>query len=317
MNPIEARSTEGRSQGSLGGRARFAALLALIGVSAIWGATFPLMHDAIVGIPTLSFLQLRFLLATVAVVPVALARGKPSALLHARCVAPGLMLAAGYALQTEGLRTTSPSISAFLTGTSVVIVPAVGALLGLDRGGLWRWTAVVLALGGIFFLQGARLPDRWSSGESATMLCAVAFAGQILLVGRSAARAGDPFAFAAGQIVVATLGLLLAGIVRGELFVATPIRPGAWFAALFTGLLATALAYWVQTWAQRRVSSGVAAVCFASEPAFAAVVSVFFYGDRLAPLAWAGAASVAIATLLTVIAPNGRPRSDGPRFAAD
>jgi drug/metabolite transporter (DMT)-like permease len=296
----------GMSQAGLQKGTGAGSLLSLIGVAAVWGATFPLVHDGIVSVATLPFLQLRFLVAVAFLAPLVAIRARHTRWLHPRSIAPGIMLAAGFLLQTEGLRTTSPSVSAFLTGTSVVIVPLLGTLLGWEKGSLARWIAVTLAMGGIFLLQGARLPGRWTAGETATILCAVAFAGQILLVGRFAPGAGDPIPFAAGQIVVAALGLLVAGAFRGELLAFAPMTRAAWFAALFTGVLATAAAFLVQTWAQKGVSASVVAVCFATEPVFAALVSVLFYADKLGHVAWVGGALVTLATLAASIEPKGR-----------
>lgn len=285
---------------------------ALIAVAAIWGVTFPLVHDGIVGVDILPFLQVRFLVAAGLLVPVAIMRSGLSQLAHPRCLAPGALLAAGYLLQTEGLRTTSPSVSAFLTGTSVVIVPLIGTLLRWEKGSSRRWLAVILALAGIFLLQGARLPDRWSAGESATLLCAIAFAVQILLVGRLSPGAKDPLAFAAGQIAVAAIGLLVAGLFRSEVFATARITRAALSAALFTGFFATAVAFLAQTWAQRRVGASVVAVCFASEPVFAAVVSVLLYGDRLPVVAWGGAGLVTLAMTIVAAGPGGRARRGSP-----
>lgn len=292
------------------------AVLLLILIAAIWGATFPLVRDGIAGVPTLPFLQIRFLVAAGILVAISAARGGLARILHPRCVAPGVLLAAGYVLQTEGLRTTGPSVSAFLTGTSVVIVPIIGTLLRWEKGGARRWGAVLLALAGIFLLQGGRMPDHWSSGETATVMCAVAFAGQILVVGRLASGAGDPLFFATGQILVAAIGLLLAGLIRGELFTSVDLDSGAIFAALFTGIAATAFAFFAQTWAQRSVSASSVAICFASEPVFAGLVSVLLYGDRLPGIAWAGALCVTGAMSIAAFDPASRAGA-GAGGAAD
>jgi len=270
------------------------------------GATFPLVHDGIAGVASLPFLQARFLLAAFALIPVVLMRSGIRSMFQARCIVPGALLAAGYLLQTEGLRTTSPSVSAFLTGASVVIVPVLGVLLRWETGSPARWGAVILALFGIFLLQETRLPDRWSAGESMTALCALAFAAQIVLVGRCARAAGDPVSFTCGQLVVAAFVLLASGVIRGEMLYSALFSREALIAAVFTGLLATALAFFVQTWAQRDVPAGVVAVCFAGEPLFAALVSAIFYGDRLSAIAWTGAALVTAAMLIAALESDGR-----------
>lgn len=278
-------------------------VLSLIGIAAIWGATFPLVRDGIAGVPTLSFLELRFLFAAMVLVPLAGYHAGFRAILHPRALAPGLFLTLGYLFQTEGLRTVSPSVSAFLTSASVVFVPAFGWLLRWEPTDRRRASAAVLAILGIFLLNGARLPGRWSAGESWTVLCAVSFALQILSVGRAMRTGAGALALTAGQVFYATLLFFVAGAARGEGPIIALGR-GSLFAALFTGLLATALAFLVQSRAQRDLHAGTVAILFSTEPLFAALVSIAFYGDRLLPLAILGAIAVTAAALLAGLEPR-------------
>ncbi|MBM3287272.1 MAG: DMT family transporter [Candidatus Eisenbacteria bacterium] len=309
-----------RLSGGPGGVAAFASL---VGVAAVWGATFPLVRGAIEGVPTASFLLIRFLFAGALLLPFAIRRGGLAAVMHPRAASPGLCLALGYLLQTEGLRTTGPSVSAFLTATSVVIVPLLATILGWERAQARRFAAALLALAGVFLLAGGGMPTVWSSGETLTLLCAVAFAGQILLVAKIATPDSDSLSLAAGQIAYAAIALGAGAIARGGDPGVAGLDAEAWFAAGFTGLLATAAAFHVQAWAQRRISPGPVAICFATEPLFAAACSVLFYGDRLGVTAWLGAILVSCAVLLTLpvlraaSAAAGDPRRRAPRGRVD
>jgi drug/metabolite transporter (DMT)-like permease len=58
--------------------------------------------------------------------------------------------------------------------------------------------------------------------------------------------------------------------------------PGnVWFAAAFTGLLATALAFFVQSRAQQATSPTHTALIFAAEPVFAGLFSFLLIGEVL------------------------------------
>ncbi len=278
--------------------------LSLVVVAAIWGVTFPLVQHAIVGVPVLAFLLLRFAAAILILAPLAIRRGGLRFFADPLGVAPGLCMAAGYWFQTEGLRSVSPSVSAFITGTYAVLVPILAGALGWERTNLRRWISVALALLGIYLLQG-KLPDRWTLAETWTALCAVAFALQIVLTGRVAPRHRDPLALGATQLAVATVCFAAAAAFRGELPHPAALPGGVWFAVLFTGWLATAVAFLTQAWAQRIVPSGHVAICFANEPLFAAAISIIFFGDRFPLLGWVGAAAVIAATLLVTLEPTG------------
>lgn len=283
----------GRPHGSL-------ADASLVAVAAIWGATFPLVQHAVAGTSVLAFLVLRFAAATIVLVPLALGRGGLRFLADPSALLPGLCLAAGYWFQTEGLRTVSPSVSAFITGTYAVLVPVLAGMFGWERTGVRRWISVALAVAGIYLLQG-KLPDRWTLGETWTALCAVAFALQILLTDRAAKRHHDRLALGATQIVIATICFTAIAATRGELPHLAGLPGETWFAAIFTGVLATSLAFLVQAWAQGIVPAGHVAICFANEPLFAAAISIAFFGDRLSALGWIGAAAVIAATLLVTL----------------
>ncbi|MBC7256704.1 MAG: EamA family transporter, partial [Chloroflexi bacterium] len=111
---------------------------------------------------------------------------------------------------------------------------------------------------------------------------ALSFALHIVAVSAFAPRA-DPIALTIVQ--VATVALLCGAVGGGiSLF-----SPGAWplpntttwFAAIFTGILATAVAFAVQTAMQRFTTPTHTALIFAAEPVFAAVFGVLLAGDVL------------------------------------
>ena len=66
----------------------------------------------------------------------------------------GLLLAAGYALQTAGLERTTVSNAGFITGLYVVFTPlaAVAALPRPHRGAVWA--GVALSTAGLALLSG-------------------------------------------------------------------------------------------------------------------------------------------------------------------
>jgi drug/metabolite transporter (DMT)-like permease len=247
------------------------------------------------------FLLSRFTIAlAVLAAVIGIQRGHIRSVLHWSSAAPGFFLAAGYLLQTEGLRTTSPSASAFLTGLSVILVPALGWLLGWSRVGLRFWIQALLALAGLVLLQGGRPPAEWHLGETLTIACAIAFAAQILLVERLVAHQPDPVAFTTGQIFWGWLALLVWASLTSA-WKPPSFPPDVWLAILFTGAIATAGAFLVQTWAQKSLGSTVVAVCFSTEPVFATLVSVGLFGDRIGGEGVAGVVLIFVALLLTAV----------------
>lgn len=266
--------------------------LLLLLVAAIWGGTFVMVQDAVAVYPVFAFLALRFSLASLVFLPL-LARRRPgtsqkpttgrvSRLLPGLLI--GLMLFTGYAFQTYGLRWTTPAKAGFITGLSVVMVPLGSALFLRQRPSRAAWAGVGLATVGLALLT-LNQDLQVARGDLLVLGCAIAFAVHVLLVGHFAPRL-SPLNLAVGQIMTVAILAGGLGLLLGE-GIPWPTRQ-VWFAAIFTGLLATALAFGAQTLAQRFTSPTHTALIFATEPAFAALFSFLLIGEQLTPRALLG-----------------------------
>ena len=112
MSPIPARSRSLRAH------------ILLIAVVAIWGSTFVVVKSALADVSPLLFNLIRMTLAFLCLAFFYrghFGRMNRRSLLAGAIV--GLCLAMGYQFQTAGLRLTTPSKSAFITGMVVVLVP--------------------------------------------------------------------------------------------------------------------------------------------------------------------------------------------------
>src|SRR6202008_1438467 len=94
----------------------------------------------------------------------------------------------------------------------------------------------------------------------------------------------DAIAFTLVEMAAAAVGLLAVAIAGGNL--AVPHGRTVWAALLVTGVFASALAFLVQTWAQRRTSATRTALAFTMEPVWAAFFGFTLAGDRLRTTAW-------------------------------
>ena len=133
-------------------------LLALIVVTAVWGVTFVQVKDAVAIYPLFAFLAVRFAIASATL---ALPAAKRMRGLGRSGVAGGaflgLLLAAGYALQTAGLERTTVSSTGFITGMYVVLTPLIALVLYRSRIGLQAWVGVLVATAGLAMLSGNAL----------------------------------------------------------------------------------------------------------------------------------------------------------------
>lgn len=284
--------------------ARWMATLALLAVTAVWGWTFVLVHDAVAAYSVQGFLALRFAIAGLSAL---LLLGRR---LEWRSVAVGgaigLLLAAGYLLQTWGLRFTTATNAGLITGLFVVLAPIADRLL---FGAVLRpvaWLAALLSLVGMTLLTG-RLPTDLALGDLLVLGCALAFGLHIAVLSRHAPRR-QTRGLAVGQMV--GVGLLFAVLWPLTEPVTLPPRE-VWFALAVTGLVASTLAYLVQTLAQRVLSTARTAVLLTTEPVFAAVAGFVLAGERLGPLQLVGALTILGAVALSEIVPAVREATPG------
>ena len=263
-------------------------LLALVLVTAVWGVTFVQVKDAVALYPLFAFLAVRFAIASAALAVPALPRlatlGRRGALAGALL---GLLLAAGYGFQTAGLERTTVSSAGFITGLYVVFTPILALVLFGIRAGAAVWGGVALSTAGLALLSGV---DAGSLvGDLLVLAGSAAYSLQIVLMERYAPRY-DPLAFTQAELVAATVGFAAVALALGQ--IELPRGWTVWAALLVTGVFASALAFLIQTWAQRRTSATRTALAFAMEPVFAAFFGFTLAGDRIGLVGLGGAALI-------------------------
>lgn len=261
-----------------GGRVRVAAEIGLALAGVIWGANFVLVKAALEHMPPLYYLGLRFLVGALVLMPFSLGRlrrlSRRGWLLGCGI---GVLLFAGFALQTVGLRTISPGMSGFLTSVYVLVVPL---MLGVFAG---RWPSPLVGVGVVVVAGGLAVLSLYGEtafgwGETLTLLANIFWALHILAVDYATTRV-SAIAFVQLQLTTcAALALALSfPVERPELF------PGweAMGAVLWTGVMGGVVAYLLVAIGQRYTPPTFAGVLMSLEAVFALVTSLIVGYDSL------------------------------------
>lgn len=269
--------------------------LLLLGVTMVWGTTFPLLKSTAADLNGVEISTFRFLLAAACMSPFLL---KASRHTWADGILLGILGLASYVTQAYGLQHISSNRSAFLTSLNVLMVPFLGLLFG----GRLSWPvllAALLACGGIGLMSwegGGNL-----RGDAATLACALAYALYVIVLSQRSRR-HDARQLAATQIMVmavlATLWTLLpwAG---NSTFATLPARVAPHMGTLlYLGVCATAGMLFLQARAQRNVPADKAAVIFAMEPVFAALFGWMWRGELLG---WRGIVGGMLMTVALIL----------------
>jgi drug/metabolite transporter (DMT)-like permease len=273
---------------------RLLPLLALVGVTAVWGVTFVQVQDAIELYPLFAFLAVRFAISVVALAPFAWGslRELPREGVLAG-IGVGALLAGAYGFQTAGLELTTVASTGFITGLYVVFTPFIALALFGTRVPVAVWAAVACAVVGLLLLNGA--PGGSAVGNGLVLACALASALQIAAMERYAPRY-DPRALTFLQMSTAFAGFAVIAVILGQ--VEVPRGGTVWGALLVTGIFAGALGYLVATWVQARTTAARAAVVFTLEAPFAALAGVLLADEVLGWVGWLGCAVMMAGILL-------------------
>jgi drug/metabolite transporter (DMT)-like permease len=283
--------------------------LAILFISLIWGATFVVVKEALRDASTFVFLFLRFTLATVLLWLFFRARRSTPASHGGRMgwlggLFCGVCLFAGFAFQTAGLRLTTASKSAFLTGLYIVLVPLLASLVNKSVPRLAEVAGIAAATAGTGLLSLTGDGWSWNAGDTLTVLGAAAFAMQILALDRWSKR-----------MSVETLSLLqIASVAVFSLAMIAFWETPQWRwsgrlagALAVTAVFATSLSFTLQTWAQRHTTPTRAALIFATEPVFAGLTAWLAAGE-----AWTGRMAAGAGLILTgILLVEMKPRRAG------
>jgi drug/metabolite transporter (DMT)-like permease len=296
----------------------------LIGVTLLWGMSFPLMkswQEAATSCPggmelaSFTLIALRMLLALLTWL---LVRPRPANPIswheHRIGLTLGTTFFLGFSLQVLGLNQTTPALSALLTSLGSVWVPLLG--YWWYRNALSPLTLVGLCLGitGVGWLSEFDYRSGWKfgAGEGMTVLASLFFAVQIVLLSHWGSRVRadvltlDLFAVTGLSALVLAVGIAASG-------------PGldAWLAWLHgmlqdrqflvaLGLLtafSTLIAFHLMNVYQPRVPAARAAVIYLLEPVFATAISVAVGYDHFTFHLFLGASLILAGNLLAELAP--------------
>jgi drug/metabolite transporter (DMT)-like permease len=257
----------------------FAAYLALIALTCIWGLTFPVVQDSLEFASPLVFVALRFLLAAVIFPLLVWPRAHQlNRDLIRKGVWLGILLWGGYALQTVGLAYTTSARAAFITGTFVPLTPVFAWALFRAHISLRMWIAVLLAFAGVAIMAQPEVGG-FRLGDFFALLCAVCFALQVVFISRWAHPDNE---CQLTWLQLGTTSLLAALFIPFESAVRLEWSGYLIFGLVFTAIFASAFAIWGQLRFQPKIPVSAAAVIYSLEP-LTAGLAAWWLQDHIPP----------------------------------
>jgi len=274
---------------------RVKAEIMLLVVTILWAFSFPAMKISLYYISPYTFLCYRYALATLLLLllckneifnnRVAI---KPGSLI-------GISLGIGQVLQTVGLVYTSSSHSAFITSLYIVFAPLIAYYLLREKIESINIISLLIALIGLYLLTGVRESIlNMNFGDFLTILCAIAFAVQIVLVQKYTLEGIDYKALTFWQVLLS----LLMYIPLANYSETININLIALIGIIYTAVGSTVLALIIMLKYQKYTSVQRASIIYVGEPVFACLASLALLHEILNFEGYIGSALIVFSLLL-------------------
>ncbi len=277
---------------------------ALLIATLFWSGTFVIVKVSLQDISSMLFIGLRFLIATVFLVPFAIKykhefSGKA---IYAGSLL-GLFFFLGFATQTVGLKFTTATNSAFITGSSVVMVPVLQTLLEKRPPTKGSITGIIFVFFGILFLSSggnsiftflSDFTSNFNAGDFFTLMCAIFFAMYVVYLDIVTNRFGFVAILFMQMFVTA-----VAAFAASSFFDLIDIEKARIeytnyliFGILYTSIFATLITTAIITKYQKDVTPTKAAIVYSLEPIFAAILAFFLLNEKISNFGILGAVLV-------------------------
>lgn len=277
---------------------KIAADLGLMGICVIWGTSFAIVKTVVGEINPAAFIAVRFVIAALIIGLMSIKRFRNmSTELWLAGFLAAVPLMAGFLVQTAGVKLTTASKAGFITGMHVIFTPFLSWIVLKRRPTAYQVIGIAVAVVGLglLTLEDFGMP---SVGDLLVLACAFAFSVHMVMLARLSPRY-DGFLLSFAQMAGAAA---LAGVVAGpDLAQAASFGRDVWMSVLYLGAAGTAIAYLVQTIAQRYTPPIRAAIIMQLEPVFAAVFAWLLIGERMDMRQYAGAALILAGILVCQI----------------
>jgi len=280
----------------------------------VWGAGFSVQSLAMAHMGPAYFTGLRFVLAALALAPLAVWEvrkrraesqqtdnpWKLTRLDALGLVAVGTILFLAAWLQQVGIKGTTVANAGFITALYVPLTPLLALLVLRRPPHPAVWPAAAACLAGAYLMAGGAL-DVMRDGDAWVLAGALFWACHILLVGALSMRTQAPFLVSAVQFAVCGLwGVALGGATESLSWAGVM---GAMPMILYAGLFSAGVGFTLQVVGQRHTPAADAAVILSAETVFAALAGAVVLGERLGALELTGGALILAGVLAVELLP--------------
>ena len=274
------------------------AVVWMVVTTVFWGGSFVFNKIGFREIPPVTFLFLRFSLATLLMGLLSLRRIRGiNRDIMRKGVAVGLALGATNLSFVLGVSGTSVSRAGFLNNLFVLIIPLLCYLIWRERVSRATFAGILLAVTGLWSLARGGAAG-FNTGDLLSTICAVFIAIHIIAVSKILK---DEDVYLVTLVQFATVALM--GALLSFLF-APPLRPFGMVSAgaiLYCAVFPTVICFTLQNTWQRYTTPAQAGLIYTLDPIWSMLGGLIFLAERLSAAEWAGCALIFVGVAAPLI----------------
>lgn len=280
-------------------------------VALIWGMGFVVAKGGMAHFPPILLMALRFSITALALVWFV---GPVGANLRYLLLISVIGAALQYALTFSGVNGLGAGLAALVVQLEVPFLVILGALLLGEKPTARSWLGILIAFAGVGIIASQ---ERFSGSLPALLLVmggALTWAFGQVLVRRISGMSGLSVTAWTAILAAPQLFVLSAVFETGQIAALRSAGPGAWAAAIYLGLVMTALGYFLWNSLLLRRQVGQVAPFLLLLPVFSVIGGAVFLGEGITLSRLAGGAVVlcGVALITCAFPPRrGKPAQDG------
>lgn len=254
--------------------------LLLVTTTILWGTTFIITNKVTQIVPPMFYMGVRYLIGFIAFLPFIGHLKKIDKKQLKIAFIASFLVWASFALQTVGIKLTTATKSAFITGLNVIMVPIFVAIFYKKKVPVKIWISTILALAGVSIMTFGGF-DSIELGDVLVLICDVFYALYIIYLDNNLKHV-DTIGFSIILVFLLSFFSFIVSflfepidLIFGDLSDQIFTLSNLWI-MIYMGIIATMIATLTQTFGQRHVNSTRTAIIFALEPLFATFFAVVF-----------------------------------------
>jgi drug/metabolite transporter (DMT)-like permease len=280
---------------------RTRAELYLLSITVVWGSTFVLTKFVLQNASPFVYISIRFTVASILIAVFFFRRLRAisrDAIVKGTVL--GVLLFVGFTLQTVGLKYTTASKSAFVTGLMVVFTPLFQLIIERKSPKPGNIIGIVLVAIGLFFLTSPQ-GSEFNIGDALTLICAVLFSLYTVYLSVFG-KEHDPAHLTFIQFVSTALLSVLAIPFLETAYM--NINSNFLILIAYLAVMPTVVALYVMAKYQKYTTPTRSAVIYSMEPPLAALFAFFIIGETMGVTGVIGGILILLGLIVSELSDN-------------